>query len=81
MNKNYGYGRLNDSDFSRVSGGLSTAAKVAIVASLAAIAMGGAYSAGAIYDKKRKDSVSKGWGDSFKHPFGLFRDKKEGAPE
>ena len=78
MNKNgYGHGYMNDSDFSKVSGGMSKGVKIALASGLAAFAVLGAYGGGVIFDKKNKNSESKGWGDSFKHPWGLFRGKKE----
>jgi hypothetical protein len=55
MNK-YGNSYLNDSDISRVSGGMSTGAKIGLIAGLAAIAVGGAYGIKTVYNKKKSDT-------------------------
>lgn len=57
MNKNgYGYGYMNDSEISKVSGGLSTTKKVIIGVSAAVAALGAAYAGKTVYNmKKSKD--------------------------
>ena len=69
MNKNYGYGYMNDSEISKVSGGLSTKKVIlgvtAGVAALAAVA----YGVKVVYNVKGRDMDTK---DAFKFWKGNF---------
>lgn len=63
MNK-YGNSYLNDSDISRVSGGLSTTKKVIIGVSAAVAALGAAYAGKTVYNKKKSDNPAPTWGQA-----------------
>lgn len=62
MNKNYGYGYMNDSEISKVSGGLSTK-KVILGVTAGVAALGAAYYAGkTVYNKKKSEDSAPTWG-------------------
>ena len=64
MNKNYGYGYMNDSEISKVSGGLSTTKKVIIGVSAAVAALGAAYAGKTVYNKKKSENSADNWGQA-----------------
>lgn len=61
MNKNYGYGYMNDSEISKVSGGLSTKGKVAILVAAGVAALGAAYTGKTVYNKKKSENPASDW--------------------
>ena len=61
MNKNYGYGYMNDSEISKVAGGLSTTKKVIIGVSAAVAALGAAYTGKTVYNKKKSENPASDW--------------------
>lgn len=64
MNKNYGYGYMNDSEISKVSGGLSTKGKVAILVAAGVAALGAAYTGKTVYNKKKSKNSAENWGQA-----------------
>jgi hypothetical protein len=64
MNKNYGYGYMNDSEISKVSGGLSTTKKVIIGVSAAVAALGAAYAGKTVYNRKKSNNPAPSWGQA-----------------
>ncbi len=61
MNKNYGYGYMNDSEISKVSGGLSTKGKVAILVAAGVAALGAAYTGKTVYNRKKSENPASDW--------------------
>ena len=61
MNKNYGYGYMNDSEISKVSGGLSTTKKVILGVTAGVAALGAAYAGKTIYNKKKSEDPAANW--------------------
>ena len=61
MNKNYGYGYMNDSEISKVSGGLSTKGKVAILVAAGVAALGAAYTGKTVYNRKKSENPANDW--------------------
>lgn len=62
MNKNYGYGYMNDSEISKVSGGLSTTKKVILGVTAGVAALGAAYAGKTVYNKKKSEDSAPSWG-------------------
>ena len=78
MNKNYGYGYMNDSEISKVSGGLSTTKKVIIGVSAAVAALAAvAYGSKGIYNLKGRGMGAKEAFNPFTKEFYKFSKKEE----